>query len=504
MERQPIRSVVILGGGTAGWMTAASLIHRLAPFKVGVTVIESSAIGTVGVGEATVPAIRQYFASLGLDAYELMRATQATFKLGIEFDGWRHDGHRFFHSFGRYGIEAGPVGFHHLWRRLRDAGDPHPLQDYCLGAEMAHAGRFMPQASNPRADFQIYDWAIHFDAGLFARYLRGFAEQRGVIRVDAKVTHVDQNAESGFVERLHLEGGAVIDGDLFIDCSGFRGLLIQDALKAGYRAWTRWLPCDRAVALPCRHAEAESIAPITRSRAMPAGWTWRIPLQHRVGNGYVYSSAHISDSDAEAALRAGLESEALASPNFVRFTAGHAEKQWSHNVVAIGLSGGFLEPLESTSITLIQTGIAKLLNLFPDTVCDPTLAAEYNRLAVMEYERIRDFIILHYWANGRDGDFWRACRETEPPDTLRHKIEVYKASGRFVRYDGESFFDPSWLCMYDGFGILPDSHDPFADGFTLDDLKGVTRNIRADVRRMAQEAPLHRDYIRRHCQAESL
>ncbi|MEI9903597.1 MAG: tryptophan halogenase family protein [Asticcacaulis sp.] len=369
--RKPIEHVVIVGGGTAGWMTAASLIQRLSVRNVKVTLIESSEIGTIGVGEATVPAIRTYFQSLGLDAYELMKATNATFKLGIEFKDWRHDGHRFFHSFGRYGIQAGPVDFHHLHQRLAEAGEDYPLDDYCLCTEMAYAGRFAPADLNAKANFQIYDWAVQFDASLFAKYLRGQAETWGVERIDARITSVEQHAETGFVERVRLDTGESVAGDLFIDCSGFRSLLLQKTLGVGYRDWRHWLPCDRAVALPCRHKDETDIEPLTRSTARDAGWMWRIPLQHRIGNGYVYASDHISDADAEAVLRAQLDGETLASPNFVRFTAGHAEKFWDRNVVAIGLSSGFLEPLESTSITMIQAGIFKLLNLFPNTDCDP-------------------------------------------------------------------------------------------------------------------------------------
>ena len=501
MTRQPVKSVVIAGGGTAGWMTAASLIQRLAVRGVKMTLIESSEIGTVGVGEATVPAILTYFRSLGLDVYDLMRATNATFKLGIEFRDWRREGHSFFHPFARYGIQAGPVDFHHLRQRLAEAGEDYPLDAYCLGSELAYAGRMaMPDAS-PKADFQVFDWAVHFDASLFARYLRGYAEQRGVARIDARITAVERHPETGFVERLRLDNGTAVEGDLFIDCSGFRSLLLQKTMGVGFRDWSHWLPCDRAVALPCAHGDAGDPEPLTRSTAKAAGWTWRIPLQHRVGNGYVYSSAHISDSDAEATLRQGLTGEALANPNFLRFTAGCTERFWERNVVAIGLSAGFLEPLESTSITLIQAGIFKLLNLFPNADCDPGLQVEYNRLSAIEFERIRDFIILHYWANGRDGEMWRHCRDMALPDTLNAKIEAFKARGAFVRYEAESFFDPSWLAMYDGFGITPRAYDPFADNFALDDLKALTRNIRADVKAMARDAPTHAEFIRRHCAA---
>ncbi len=533
-ERRPIEHVVIVGGGTAGWMTAASLSQRLSVRGVKITLVESSDIGTVGVGEATVPAILAYFASLGLKPFDVMAATNATCKLGIEFDGWRKEGHTFYHPFGRHGIEAGPVGFHSLWQKLHEAGEPYPLSDYCLATEMSYQGRFRLPDPKPRAAFDTYDWAIHFDASLFAKFLRGYATERGVMRIDAKITGVEQNSESGFIERLQLNTGEMIEGDLFIDCSGFRGLLIQGALKSGFNDWSHWLVCDRAVAIPCAYlrseaaqaprkssggpksgtaplADANSLAtgmtPYTRSRAKAGGWTWRIPLQHRIGNGYVYSSQYLSDAEAEATLRADLDGEALANPNFVRFTAGHSKQFWNKNCIAIGLASGFLEPLESTSITLIQTGIAKLLQYFPHTDCDPQLSNEYNRISALEYERIRDFIILHYWGNQRFDEpkadnLWRHCREMTLPDGLQHKIDLFKSTGHFARYQWESFFDPSWLYLYDGLGITPQSYDPFADNFALQDLKDLTANIRADVKAMAMDAPLHADFVRQHCPAK--
>ena len=500
---RPLTSVVIVGGGTAGWMTAASLSHRLAHLGVKVTVIESSAIGTVGVGEATVPAIRQYFTSLGLDTFEVMKATSGTFKLGIAFEGWRHEGHAFMHPFGRYGVSARAIGFHHLFKKLREAGDTHPLDAYSLGSQMAWAGRFAEPPKPSRADFDVFDWAVHFDASAFARFLRGFSEARGVRRIDARITEVRRHGETGDIASVLLDTGDLVEGELFIDCSGFRGLLIQGALGAGYRDWSHWLFCDRAVALPCAHADAGTISAYTRARAQPFGWTWRIPLQHRVGNGYVYSSAHISDADAEAHLRSGLEGEALASPNFVRFTPGQAKHLWLHNVVAVGLSGGFLEPLESTSITLIQLGIDKLIQFWPQARIDPRLAAEYNRISDQEYERIRDFIILHYALNGRAGQpFWDACRTMALPDTLQHKIDLFRARGVFVRYDWESFFDPSWLCIYDGLGVSPDAIDPNADGIAVTDIADLAANIRRDIADLVAQAPTQVEAIARLCQSQ--
>jgi tryptophan 7-halogenase len=499
----PIRSIVIVGGGTAGWMTAASLAHRLQRLGISITLVESSAVGTIGVGEATVPAIRRYFQSLGLDAFQVMKATNGTIKLAIEFDGWLREGHSFMHPFGRYGLEAGPIAFHHLWNRLRSQGDAGVLDEYAMGAQLARAGRMSLPPEDPKVDFEHFDWAVHFDASRFATFLRTFAEARGVKRIDARITEVLRDGESETISGIRLDSGETLAGSLFIDCSGFHRLLIERSLQSGFVDWRHWLMCDRAVALPCAPADANDIAPSTRSRALVAGWTWRIPLQNRVGNGYVYSSDHISDDQAVAALRSQLEGEALAEPNFVRFRAGHVRRFWIGNCVAIGLSAGFLEPLESTSISLIQMGIDKLLHFWPDEPPTPErlapLAAEYNRLSVVEYERIRDFIILHYSANGRTGaedELWRYCREMALPETLTRKVALYRARGLIQQFDSESFFDPSWLCMYGNFGIEAGSWDPLTNLVPLPELAEVTRRVRADIARIAGGATPHKEFLR--------
>jgi len=508
-QSSPVRSVVIVGGGTAGWMTAASLAHRLQRLGISITLVESSAVGTIGVGEATVPAIRRYFESLGLDTFAVMKATNGTIKLAIEFDGWRREGHSFMHPFGRYGLEAGPVAFHHLWNRLKrsaeNPGDPGTLDEYAIGAQLARAGRVTLPPDNPRVDFEHFDWAVHFDASRFATFLRSFAQSRGVRRIDAKVTEVLRDGETENIRGIRLDSGDLLEGALYIDCSGFHRLLIEKSLQAGFVDWRHWLPCDRAVALPCAAANPANVEPYTRSRALAAGWTWRIPLQNRVGNGYVYSSDHISDEQALTALRAQLEGQVLGEPNVVRFRAGHVRRFWVGNCVAIGLSSGFLEPLESTSISLIQMGIDKLLHFWPDeTMKQETLAplaAEYNRLSVTEFERIRDFIILHYSANGREAaagkeeDLWRYCRGMALPETLTRKIALYRARGLIQQFDSESFFDPSWLCMYGNFGIEAESWDPLSNLLPLADLAEVTRRVRGDIARMAGSATPHRDFL---------
>jgi tryptophan 7-halogenase len=494
----PVQSVVIIGGGTAGWMTAASLVHRLGRLGVGITLVESSAVGTIGVGEATVPAIRRYFQSLGFDAFEVMKATNGTVKLAIEFDGWRHEGHSFMHPFGRYGLEAGPVAFNHLWTRLKRAGNPGELDEYAMGAQLARAGRVALPPDEARVDFEHFDWAVHFDASRFAGFLRSFAEARGVRRIDARVAEVQTEGEQ--IRGIRLDDGSRLEASLYLDCSGFHRLLIEKALHAGFVDWRHWLMCDRAVAMPCSPVDARQIAPYTRSRALEAGWAWRIPLQNRVGNGYVYSSDHISDDQAVAALRAQLEGEALAEPNFVRFRAGHVRRFWVGNCVALGLASGFLEPLESTSISLIQMGIDKLLHFWPDQPMNAggwsALANEYNRLSVVEYERIRDFLILHYSANGRSGgELWKYCREMPLPETLTRKIELYRTRGVIQQFDLESFFDPSWLCMYGNLGIEARSWDPLANLLPLAGLEEVTRRARDDIARTARGATPHREFL---------
>jgi tryptophan 7-halogenase len=500
----PLRSVIIVGGGTAGWMTAASLAHRLQRLGVSITLVESSAVGTIGVGEATVPAIRRYFQSLGLDAFQVLKATNGTVKLAIEFDGWKEPGHSFMHPFGRYGLEAGPIAFHHLWNRLRTRGDAGVLDDYAMGAQLARAHRMQLPPDHPRVDFEHFDWAVHFDASRFAAYLRAFAEARGVRRIDARVAEVTRAADAEHIGGIRLDTGETLAGSLYVDCSGFHRLLIERLLRAGFVDWRHWLMCDRAVALPCAAADPDDIAPHTRSRALAAGWTWRIPLQNRVGNGYVYSSDHIGDDEALATLRGELEGDALGEPNFVRFRAGHVRRFWIGNCVAIGLSAGFLEPLESTSISLIQMGIDKLLHFWPDEPASPErlapLIAEYNRLSVVEYERIRDFIILHYSANGRtgpeDGELWRYCREMALPDSLERKIALYRTRGLIQQFDSESFFDPSWLCMYGNLGIDAGSWDPLANLVPLHELAEVTRRVRDDISRIARAATPHKEFLR--------
>jgi tryptophan halogenase len=404
------------------------------------------------------------------------------------------------HPFGLFGMPARDVPFHQYWLRMRAAGDGSCFGDYSLAIALARQNRFTrphPQAQSP---LSVFEWALHFDASLFARYLRDYALKRGVRRIDRKVVAVRLNAETGFIESVVLDGDEAIEGDLFIDCSGFRGLLIEGALASGYDDWTRWLPCDRALAIPC--ARTGELTPYTRATALDAGWQWRIPLQHRVGNGYVFCSQFLSEDDARRKLIERLEGQSLAEPNLLKFTTGIRRKIWNKNCVALGLAAGFLEPLESTSISLIETGIEKLRRLFPNRNFDPALEEEFNRTTRLEFERIRDFLILHYRSGTRDDTaFWRACRELPVPQTLEYKIRLFKARGHLVRYEWETFQDPSWLAMYAGFGILPEKYDPLADEISERELRDSLTGMRRSIQAAAQAAPTHAEFIARYCAA---
>jgi tryptophan 7-halogenase len=497
---QDIDRIVIVGGGTAGWMAAAALAQALQKRSTKITVVESSDIGTVGVGEATLPTIRGFNSVLGIDELDFVRKTQATFKLGIEFADWGSLGHTFFHPFAPYGMRLNAADFHHCWVKLRRLGDTTPLDEYSLPAMMARFGGFAQPAEKPPAPFANYAYAFQFDAGLYARYLKHYALERGVTQIDAKIVSVQLNGESGFIQNVLLEDGRSIAGDLFIDCSGFRGLLIEGALKSGYEDWTHWLPCDRAIAIPC--VSTGKLTPFTRATALEAGWQWRIPLQHRTGNGYVYCSRFISDEQALATLRSRLDGAALAEPNLLRLRTGIRKKFWNKNCVALGLAGGFIEPLESTSIALIQSGISKLLTFFPDRHFDAVDIEEANRVMREEYERIRDFIILHYKATQRmDSELWRACQAMSIPETLDRKIRLFQNRGHVVTYAEESFGDSSWITMYAGFGIGPSRYDPRVDEIEDRVLRDRLSQLRQVIQTAAQAAPKHEEFIARHCAA---
>ena len=494
-----IRKIVIVGGGTAGWMTAAAMAKLLGRDYGDITLVESDDIGIVGVGEATIPQIGIYNRMLGLDEDEFIRKTQGSFKLGIQFVDWGKKGHTYFHPFGPFGVDMEGVSFHAYWQRLHLAGDPHRLEDYSLQAVAAAQNRFMRAIDAGRSPLSKIAYAFHFDAGLYARFLRGFAEERGVVRREGKIVDVEQRAEDGFIQAVKLESGERIEGELFIDCSGFRGLLIEQTLKTGYEDWTHWLPCDRAAAVPC---ESSEFTPYTRSTAREAGWQWRIPLQHRTGNGYVYSSNHISDDQAAETLLSNLDGKPLADPRFLRFVTGRRKQAWVKNVVAIGLSSGFIEPLESTSIHLIQSGIAKLMQMFPDKRFEPADRERFNRMTQVETEQVRDFIILHYHLTERDDTpFWDRCRTMDVPDSLKEKYRLFEGYGRIFRENDELFNDTSWMAVMVGQGLKARGYDPVADVLTLDETRARLAEIRRVMRTSADYMPLQTEFIRNNCAA---
>ena len=496
----PIRNVVIVGGGSAGWMTAAALSKYLSGAGANVILIESEQIGTVGVGEATIPQIAQFNDVLGIDEDIFVRETCGTFKLGIEFADWGEIGERYFHPFGVHGFDLEGLSFHHYWERSKASGNEAPLEAYSLNARAAYAGKFIrPQAEHGPIINRL-SYAFHFDASRYAAYLRKLSEERGVRRIEGIVSAVQQNETSGFIEDVTLEDGRTVSGDLFIDCTGFRGVLIGKALNVGYEDWAHWLPCDRAVAIGTKREGAAE--PYTRSTARKAGWQWRIPLQHRTGNGYVYCSKFLSAEQAEADLLASLEGSPLSDPNHLRFTTGHRHKFWHKNCVAIGLSSGFLEPLESTSLHLIQTGISKLIALFPDTAMAEIERDEYNRLLTDDFAHIRDFLILHYKMTRRnDAPFWDYVRTMEVPDTLKRKLALLESRGRFFKYDAELFDLTSWLAVFVGQGGQLNGYNPMADSLSDSNVSNSLSNIITAMEKATQAMPKHQAFIDRFCKA---
>ncbi len=498
-RRQSKTRVVILGGGTAGWMTAAALVNQLGP-ACDVRLIESEEIGIVGVGEATLPHIRFFVESLGIDEADFMRATHATFKLGIEFHDFGRIGTHYLHPFGSFGAPLNDVPFHHYWLRLRSEGRGGELWDTSICNVMAARAKFDP----PPPGSALYNYAYQFDATLFGPYLRNYSLARGAIRTEGKVVDVEVDGENGNVVALKLESGERVEGDLFVDCSGFRALLIGQTLREEWEDWSHWLPCDRAVAMPCTPPDAP-LEPYTRAHAMSAGWRWRIPLQHRIGNGYVYSSAHINDDEAADALVASVEGKAMADPRVLRFRAGRRKRSWSKNVVSIGLASGFLEPLESTSIYLVQGAIAQLIELFPIGGVRAEDVAEFNHAVDVEYDRIRDFLILHYHATERDdSSFWNHTRTMQVPDTLLGKMELWKRSARVAKYSQGLFFEPSWVAVYVGQGVMPDGWDERADLPGAAELDAGIERVRRQVADRVAAMPTQAEFIgRRNARIEA-
>lgn len=487
-----IRKIVIAGGGSAGWMSATALSSTLGE-KCEITLIESSEIGTVGVGEATIPPIRTFNQTLGIDEREFVKQTQATFKLGIEFVDWGNRSESYFHPFGPHGKPFDISNVHQHWLKSRNLGNTSKFQEYSMSWQLAKAGRFANPITDPRHVLSTFDYAYHFDASLYVNFLKKYAIRKGVSLVDGKINTVNVDSHSGFIQSVKIENGETYDADLFIDCTGFKGLLIEDTLKAGYENWSHWLPCDSAVVV--RSERLESLPPYTRSTAKFAGWQWRIPLQNRTGNGHVYSSVYQSNEEATQTLLDGLETPAIGHPSTLKFTTGRRKTFWTKNVIAIGLSSGFLEPLESTSIHLIQAGISKLLALFPDKTFDPLVIKEYNQIAVTEFERIRDFLILHYKLNQRtDSPFWRRCASMEIPETLAYKIEHFRRYGRHIARSMDLFGEDSWLAVHIGQNNIPEKIDPITE---LRDVDGTEwlRKLKFALETVATKQATHKAYI---------
>ncbi|MDR7296608.1 tryptophan halogenase [Pelomonas aquatica] len=499
MRSQALKKVVIVGGGSAGWITAAPLARLLCrpgqPDHCEMTLVESAEIGTIGVGEATLPTISFYNQLLGIDEAEFVRKTQASFKLGIEFSDWGRVGHRFFHGFGGFGpgIHNRPLWAY--WLRLREQDPPLPsYEEWSTATVMARNLRFTrPQPDTP-SPAGAFNYAYHFDATLYGNYLREHAQRHGAQRIEGTIVRVETSGENGQVTTLHLSDGRRVEGDLFIDCSGFRALLIDGAMKSPYEDWSSWLPCDRAMAVPCQRTDP--MTPYTTSTARSAGWQWRIPLQHRTGNGLVYCSSHLSDDEAAGLLLGNLDGAALDEPRQQRFVTGRRKQAWVKNVVAIGLSSGFLEPLESTSIHLIMEAVGRLTALLPDRSFQPTLADEFNRQMARRYESVRDFIILHYkLTERRDSEFWRHCADMPIPDDLAHQITLFRETGRVAILEPEGFGEASWASILLGLGVVPRRHDPYVDQVDIDIVRRHLASVHSAIRNAVRTMPSHADFL---------
>lgn len=496
-----IKEIVIVGGGTAGWMVASALSILLRDPSVRIRLIESEEIGTVGVGEATIPHIRYFNQLLGLNENDFLKKTNATFKLGIEFVNWGQIGDRYFHSFSPYGYNMDGIHFHHFWLRHAMHGDVPHADEYNLQTLASRENKFAhPQPQVRGSPLASVEYAYQFDASLYAKYMRGVAESRGVQRIEGKVINVNQRAEDGFVESVDLESGETVGGELFIDCSGFRGLLIEQTLETGYNDWSHYLPVDRAVAQACE-SDGPPI-PYTRATAHKAGWQWRIPLQNRLGNGHVYCSEHISDDEAYDQLKQGLDGAPISDPKFLRFKTGIRKKVWNKNVVALGLSAGFLEPLESTSIHLIQTAVARLMTNFPDKLFNERDIEYFNQRTLAEFEQVRDFLILHYCATQRnDSPFWDHVRTMELPESLHQRIEIYKENGRLYRHDNELFSEASWFAVFEGQNIRPARYHPIINYLSDEQLDQRMAEIRRATNKCMEAYQDHGQYLHKLVQS---
>lgn len=488
-----IKKVLIVGGGSSGWMTAA-VLSRFFGKQIRIQLVESSEIGTVGVGEATIPPIKTFNDVLGINETDFLKQTRGTIKLGIQFENWNRPGDCYMHAFGEVGRSLGIAGFHHYWLKARQFGIAENFWRYSLNEQAARKNRFAPMETIPGTRFPGLVHAYHLDAGLYAKMLRTYSEKLGVSSIDGKIETVKKDPESGDIAAVQLESGEQLEADLFIDCSGFRALLIGEALGVDYEDWTHWLPCDRALAVPSE--ASDTITPYTRAIAHEGGWQWRIPLQHRTGNGLVYSHHHLSDDEATHTLLSNLDTPALADPRPIRFKTGRRVQQWCQNVVSLGLSSGFLEPLESTSLHLVQQGLTRLIKLFPRNGIQPSDIEEYNRQSQIEFEKIRDFIILHYHLNSKSySPFWRMCREAPKPESLLRRIDLFAGSARVFREQDELFSETAWEQVMLGQGVVPEDYHPLVDNLDDKQLHEFMRNWGTVVDRAVDQLPSHKDFI---------
>ncbi|HEY7884859.1 MAG TPA: tryptophan halogenase family protein [Cellvibrionaceae bacterium] len=490
---KPIKNVLIVGGGSSGWM-AAAVLSRFFSKHLTIRLVESSEIGTVGVGEATIPPIKTFNDVLGINEAEFLKHTQGTIKLGIQFENWNRTGACYMHAFGEIGRDLGMAGFHHYWLKARQEGVADDFWRYSLNQQAALHNRYQPMEKIPDTQFPGLAHAYHLDAGLYAKMLRTYSEKLGVCRTEGKIQRVDKHPQSGAIAAVQLESGERLQADLFIDCSGFRALLIGEALGVDYDDWSHWLPCDRALAVASE--AAETVTPYTRAIAHEGGWQWRIPLQHRTGNGLVYSHHHLSDDEATHTLLSNLDTPALADPRPIHFKTGRRVQQWYQNVVSLGLSSGFLEPLESTSLHLVQQGLTRLIKLFPHNGIKPSDIEEYNRQSQIEFEKIRDFIILHYHLNSKtDSPFWQQCREAPKPESLLRRINLFSGSGRVFREQDELFSETAWEQVMLGQGIIPEDYHPLVDNLDSDQLREFMQSWQRIVDKTVARMPSHNHFL---------
>lgn len=497
MANNNIKTIAIIGGGTAGWMTAAALSKMLLPENVTVKLVESEQIGTVGVGEATIPDIANFNLMLGINEQEFLIATKGTFKLGIEFRDWGKLGDKYFHPFGGHGVDMNGIDFHQYWLHSKQSGNTANLEDYSICSVAAKQAKFILPDNNPKSVLSHLRYAYHFDATAYAAFLRKYAEQRGIIRIEGKIENVATHKDSGNIQSVTLDDGRIIEADFFIDCSGFKALLLEKTLGVKFKDWSHWLPCNRAQAVASERIEP--LIPFTISTAKKAGWQWRIPTQHRTGNGHIYCSDFISDDEANQVLLEGLDAKPLGDARTIHFQTGCREQFWVKNCVGIGLSSGFLEPLESTSIFLIQQGIARFISLYPDGNQSEVIRSEYNRLMSREFNQVRDFIILHYHATKRDDSpFWNYCRTMPIPDSLQHKVDLFKAAGRVFRDDQELFSKPSWIAVMLGQNIEPEVCEPILSGIPIGDIQRSLDSMNSAMVQAVSRLPSHAEFIHKY------